>query len=40
MSKLNTLAYSEDIFYIIFVPNIYSLGQYIIILIFLFKSLK
>jgi hypothetical protein len=39
VSKLNILAYSESIFYIIVVPDIYSLGQYIIILILLFKSL-
>jgi hypothetical protein len=36
---LNILAYSEGIFYIIVVPDIYSLGQYITIFILLFKSL-
>jgi hypothetical protein len=40
VSKLNTLIYNKSIFYITVVPDIYSLGQCIIIFIFLFESLK
>jgi hypothetical protein len=40
VSKLNTLAYSGGIFYIIVVSDIYSLGQCIIILILLLESLE
>jgi hypothetical protein len=40
VSKLNILAYNGGIFYIIIVPNIYSLRYYIIIFIFLLESLK
>jgi hypothetical protein len=40
VSKLNILIYNGSIFYIIVVPDIYSLGQYIIIFILLLESLK
>jgi hypothetical protein len=40
VSKLNILIYSGGIFYIIIVPDIYSLKQCIIIFILLLKSLE
>jgi hypothetical protein len=40
VSKLNILAYSGGIFYIIIIPDIHSLEQCIIIFILLLKSLE